>query len=126
MNRVDATSEQAPFIRGDGDWRGVVMIERPDPSKTPYGAVLMCRVMSAKVIQLGFRRAIYEIMPYDLFKHLFRLEDGDHIYHAAEFKMGADGVGHLEVYERANRKEWVIFSVGEGTAEAKEINTAYT
>ena len=99
---------EQPFTRGTGDWEGVVMIERPDESKMSYGEEPMCKVMSARTIQLNGRRAIYEVLPYGLFKQYFRSDDGDHIFCEAEFKDG-----HLEVYGRArtNLKEWVLFSM---------------
>lgn len=103
---MNITEEQPPFVRGTGQWEGVVMIERPDLSKLPYGIEPHCRVMSAKTVQLMGRRAIYEELPYALYSHLFTSQDGDHVFHQAEFKDG-----HLEVYGRSNRQEWVMFSM---------------
>ena len=96
------------FERGTGDWEGVVMIERSDVSKLPYGVEPMCRVMSARTVQLAGRRAIYCELPYAMFHHFFTSEDGDHIFCEAEFKDG-----HLEVYGRArtNIKEWILYSM---------------
>ena len=105
MNTIEATELSAPQ-RGAGQWSGVVMIERPDLSKLPYGCQPMCRVMSARTVQLLGRRAIYELLPYALYAHLFTSQDGDHIFHEAEFNDG-----HLEVYGRSNRQEWVMFSM---------------
>lgn len=96
------------FDRGTGDWEGVVMVERPDTSKMSYGVEPVCRVMSARTIQLNGRRAIYELLSYKHFKDYFYADDGDHIFCEAEFKDG-----HLEVYGRArtNLKEWVLYSM---------------
>lgn len=107
MHMQQAT-EAVPFVRGSGDWEGVVMIERPDETKLSYGAEPLCTVMSARTIQLNGKRAIYTKLPYGLFKHYFNSGDGDHIFCEAEFKDG-----HLEVYGRArtNLKEWVLYSM---------------
>ena len=108
-------------MRGAGDWAGVVMIERPDLNKLPYGIEPHCRVMSAKTVQLGNRRAIYCELPYSMFRQYFTSDDGDHIFCEAEFKDG-----HLEVYGRArtNLKEWVIHSMTEAQAGGK-VFTGY-
>ena len=100
--------KNTPFVKGTGQWAGVVMIERPDISKLSYGVEPMCRVMSARTLQLNGKRAIYEVMPYNLFSGYFSSDDGDHIFCEAEFKDG-----HLEVYGRAktNLKEWVLYSM---------------
>ena len=97
-----------PFQRGTGDWEGVVMVERPDVSKLPYGEEPMCRVMSARTMQLNGKRAIFCVLPYSMFKSYFKAGDGDHIFCESEFK---DGL--LEVYGRArtNLSEWVRFSM---------------
>lgn len=101
-------TERALFTRGTGQWEGVVMVERPDLSRMPYGIEPDCRVMSARTVQMNGGRAIYCQLPYAMFREHFRAEDGDHIFCEAEFKDG-----HLEVYGRArtNLKEWVLFSM---------------
>lgn len=96
------------FVKGTGDWEGVLMIERPDLTKLPYGVEPQCRVMSARTIQLNGNRAIYCELPYSMFKSYFASDDGDHIFCEAEFKNG-----HLEVYgyAKTNLKEWVLYSM---------------
>ena len=96
------------FPKGQGEWAGVVMVERPDLTKFPYGVEPNCRVMSARTMQLLGRRAIYCELPYSMFKDYYSAGDGDHIFCEAEFKDG-----HLEVYGRArtNLKEWVVHSM---------------
>ncbi len=105
-------ADSATFERGTGDWEGVIMVERPDISKLSHGDVPMCRVMSARTVQLGGRRAIYTQMPYWHFKDHFRCEDGDVIFLEAEWKADASGGGHLTWYGKArtNLKEWVLYS----------------
>jgi len=104
---VELDKKEAPFTRGSGQWEGVVMIERPDVSRMSGGAQPMCRVMSARTVQLNGKRAIYCELPYEMFAAFFRSDDGDHIFCEAEFKDG-----HLEVYGRArtNLKDWVVYS----------------
>ena len=114
--------EETPLERGAGEWAGVVMIERPDITRMPFGVDPMCRVMSARTVQLAGRRAIYERVPYSAVGHLFRSDDGDHIFCEAEFKVtDEDGAGHLELYGRArtNLKEWVMFSMTQAQAGGK-------
>ena len=120
------TDEAPPFERHTGDWEGVVMIERPDLKKLPYGAVPMCRVMSARTVQLQGRRAICETLAYAPFAQYFNSSDGDHIFCEAEYKADGHGGGHLEVYGRArtNLKEWVIHSMTEQQAGQK-MDTSY-
>ena len=114
---IKATGDKAPFDRGTGDWEGVVMIERPDISKLSYGQEPMCRVMSARTINLNGMRAIYEVLPYNVFAQFFQSTDGDNIFCEAEFKDG-----HLEVYGRArtNLKEWVLYSQTEAQIRASQ------
>lgn len=97
------------------------MIERPDISKLSYGVEPMCRVMSARTVQLDGRRAINCELPYSMFAHYFNSDDGDHLFCEAEFKDG-----HLEVYGKArtNLKEWVIHSMTAEQAGGK-IFTGY-
>ena len=104
----------AAFTPGTGQWAGVVMIVRPDLSKLPYGIEPSCMVLSARTVQLNAKRAIACELPYAMVGHLFGSEDGDHIFHQAEFKDG-----HLELYGRSNRKEWVMFSMTEEQAGGK-------
>jgi hypothetical protein len=116
------------FERGTGDWEGVVMVERPDVFKLPqhigpmsaYTAP-MCKVMSARTVQLNGKRAICAYLPYALFKDYFQSEDGDHIFCEAELKDG-----HLEVYGKArtNIREWIIHSMTEEQAGGK-VFTGY-
>lgn len=105
-------NHEISFNPGDGDWAGVVMIERPDASKASYGQELKCRVMSARTVQLNGSRAIYELLPYEMFAPYFQSDAGDHIFCEAEYKSDGQGGGHLEVYRKAqtNLKEWVLFS----------------
>ena len=119
---MDMTIEQAPLVRGDCQWEGVVMIERPDISKMPYGSKPMCRVMSAKTVQLNGRRAICEVLPYELFAHIFTSEDGDHVFCEAGYKEG-----HLEVFGRArtNLKEWVLYSMTQEHLMGDKVNDTY-
>lgn len=99
------------FERGSGQWAGVVMITRPDNLSRGLSSMMgqtpECTVASAKLVQLNGRRAVYERMPYQMFRHLFRADDGDSIFHEAEYKDG-----HLEIYERsrASMKDWVLYS----------------
>ena len=96
------TEGTTSLIQGPAEWEGVVMVERPDPtSPSPE----MCRVMSARTIQLGGRRAIYCHLPLSMFQ--FNSDDGDVIFCEAEYRDG-----HLQIYGRArtNLKEWVLYS----------------
>jgi hypothetical protein len=101
------------FNRGSGDWEGVLMIERLDPTKISEGDDPMCRVMSARTIQLGGRRAINTRLPYSMVSHLFRAGDLDTCFVEAEFKADGQGGGHLQFYERsrASLKDWVLYSM---------------
>ena len=104
---IEKTHEKPPFLEGEGEWGGVVMVERPDLSRLPYGVEPMCRVMSARTVQLAGKRAIYCELPYEMFAHQFRSDDGDCIFLEAEYKDG-----HLECYRRSNAtlKDWVLYS----------------
>lgn len=87
------------------------MVSRPDNLKLATCAALretpMCIVVSARLVQLNGRRAIFEKIPYDVLKHLFQSDDGDSIFCEAEFKDG-----HLEFYGRsgASIEDWVLYS----------------
>lgn len=98
----------ANFERHTGDWEGVVMIIRPDPSRQSQGAQLMCKVVSARTVQLNGKRAINCELPYSMFINYFNSTDKDHIFCEAEFKDG-----HLEIYgqARTNLKDWVVYSM---------------
>lgn len=108
INPAINQQEPAAFKRGTGDWEGVVMIERPDLQNLPYGCDPMCRVMSARTIQLNGQRAIYAELPYSMLKDFFKSDDGDHCFVEAEFKDG-----HLEFYKRSNSVlgDWVLYSM---------------
>jgi hypothetical protein len=98
-----------PVVRGEAQWKGVVMIERPNfgsRSHMPFEQVI-CRVMSARLIEFGGKRAINETLPYSLLSKYFEAEDGDNVLVYAEFNKG-----HLQFYERASFKEWVEHRYG--------------
>jgi hypothetical protein len=100
------------------------MIEREDPLSVPVWRELMCRVMSARTIQLNGKRAIYVVKPYRVFAEYFRSDDGDHIFCEAEYKVLPNGEGALNVYGRArtNLKEWVLYSqTAEQVAAASRV-----
>jgi len=105
MNKLN---EDATFVKGTGQWSGVVMIERPNLTNLSYGTDPQCRVMSARTIQLDGKRAIYCELPYSMLKQYFQSEDGDHCFVEAEFKDG-----HLEFYKKskAKLKDWVLYSM---------------
>jgi hypothetical protein len=85
-------------------WKGVIAIERPDLSRAERreGGQQVCRVMSARTQAAG-ARAIYVVLPYEMFKDKFRVEDGQCIYHYAEL------IGdHLQVLDRATQREFFV------------------
>lgn len=92
--------ETEPFIRGSGDWQGVVMIERTEFMSDNE----KCRVTSGRRLDLGGMRAIVSHLPYGMLKHYFNVEDGDNVCVYAELKNG-----HLEFYERASLREFLLF-----------------
>ena len=83
-------------------WKGVVAIERPDPSRTKADEPLQCRVMSART-QVNGMRAIAARLPYAMLVDKFRAEDGDSVYHYAELH-----AGHLQIMDRATQKEFFL------------------
>ncbi len=83
---VDMVVKEAPFIKGTGSWSGVVMIERPDASRAPQDAILVARVISARLVHLNGKRAISCFVPYETVAAYFRSDDGDHIFCEAELK----------------------------------------
>ena len=99
MTEALQLNETAPFVRGSGQWQGVVMIERP---KNPDSDTL-CEVSSARSIYYNGLRAIYCKLPYGALKHYFTPEDGSHCYVYAEHK---DGL--TEFYERASKREYFL------------------
>lgn len=100
------------FAKGTGQWFGVLMVIRPDPSKLSLIQVAppMARVLSPRLAQLDGRRAIADNVPYDLVKHFFNADDDDHCFVEAEYKDG-----HLEFYGRPllrpDLKDWVQSSL---------------
>jgi len=105
--------EVTPFARGTGNWEGVVMVIRPDPSKMRQGDDPLCRVISARTIQFAGRRAISERLPYSFLRHFFRSEDTDHCFVEAEFFCDDKDGGHLEFYCRSPLSfgAWVEYSM---------------
>jgi len=114
----------APFTRGNGDWAGVVMVIRPDVTKMSFGAEPMCRVVSARTVQLNGRRAIDCMLPLKMLAHHFTSEDADHIFCEAEFKDNVcpDGGGYLEIYGRSKStlQDWVLYSQSQKQMAAAE------
>ena len=99
---VSAESKLDPAFSAPIFWKGIVAIERPEPTKALQTTQPMCRVISART-QLGGMRAIAVELPYAMVKHKFRLEDGDSCYCYAEL------IGdHLEIYERATQREFFL------------------
>lgn len=88
----------------EATWTGVVMIERPDPSRmphVPFGDGPMCPVRSARSLAYNGRRAIVTQLPYRMLRHYFQPHDEDHIFVWAQLHGE-----HLELLERASLKEW--------------------
>jgi hypothetical protein len=85
-------------------WDGVVMVERPDPTRTSHEPLEqpMCAVRSARSSVFDGRRAIVHQMPLDQVRHYFRSDDEDHVFVRAE--LHGD---HLQLYERCSLAEWV-------------------
>jgi hypothetical protein len=80
------------------------MIERPDPTTAPHVPFSdgpMCPVRSARSAAYNGQRAIVCQLPYRMLQHYFRAEDADHVFAWAELHGE-----HLELLERASRKEW--------------------
>lgn len=87
------------------NWTGVVMIERPDPTRTAHMVLSdgpMCAVRSARSIAYNGKRAIVCALPLSMLQHYFTTSDGDHVFAWAE--LHGD---HLELKERACLKDWV-------------------
>lgn len=91
------------------DWKGVVMIERPDPTKQSHVPFdrdgPLCKVRSARTIALGGRRAIVTELPLRMLVKYFPAGAGDHAFAWAELHGE-----HLELLEPASIKEWADFS----------------
>jgi hypothetical protein len=107
MEQLVVTPEVA-VSRGVPVWTGVVMIERPDPTKTmhvPFSDGPPCHVRSARTIDLGGRRAIVCHLPYAAVAEYFPAGAGDSAFAWAELH-GA----FLQLMEPASMKEWVDFS----------------
>jgi hypothetical protein len=85
-------------------WDGVVMVERPDPAKTPHVVLgeVPCRVRSCRSLALNGHRAIVTEMPLRMLQHYFKSQDEDHVFVRAELH----GT-HLQLGERCTLKEWV-------------------
>ena len=85
-------------------WDGVVMVERPDPSRTSHDPLEqpLCLVRSARSVALDGRRAIVTEMPLSQVRHYFDSDDEDHVFVRAE--LHGD---HLQLYERCSLVEWV-------------------
>lgn len=84
------------------------MIERPDASKlahVPFGEEPLCRVISARLIELGGARAIAVMLPLAMCNRYFQAGDKDTVCVYAELTGE-----HLQLYERASLKEWVEHS----------------
>jgi hypothetical protein len=84
---------------GAPEWKGVVMIERPLNADRNT----LCRVTSARSLDLGGRRAIVSKLPYGMLAHFFTLADPDFCCVYAELKGE-----HLELLERASRREYFL------------------
>ena len=65
----------------------------------------MCKVVSARRLEYGGRRAIVTELPYGMLKHYFQIGDGDSVVVYAELKGE-----HLEFYEKAGIKEFFEFN----------------
>lgn len=87
------------------DWTGVVMIERPDPSKNSHVPLPMCLVRSARTVALNGRRAIVTELPLSMLGRYFVAGAGDHAFAWAE--LHGD---HLELLSSASLKEWADYS----------------
>lgn len=89
-------------------WTGVVMIERPDPTKTmhvPFSDGPPCLVRSARTIELGGRRAIVCKLPYAAVEQYFPAGAADVAFAWAELHGG-----YLQLMEAASMKQWVDYS----------------
>lgn len=98
MNAQPVTAFRVPT------WTGVVMVERPDPTRTPHVPFSdgpMCPVRSARSLAWNGRRAIVTALPWAMLKQFFTAQDGDHAFVWAELHGE-----HLELIERASLKEW--------------------
>src|SRR4051812_11018083 len=97
--------DRAPFQRGTGEWQGIVMIIRPDPSKVMVTDDTQCKVVSPRRLQYNGLRAIATHLPYGLFRQTyFSTDDGDNVCVYAELKGE-----HLEFFEKANVTEFFRF-----------------
>lgn len=93
-------------------WTGVVMIERPDPTRQSHEAFSdgpLCLVRSARTIALHGARAVVTQLPYKMLQKYFDSSALDHVFVWAELHPGSDD-HHLELRERASLKDWVDFS----------------
>lgn len=93
-----------PFVRGTGQWQGVVQIKRPSMDGAPG---MLCQVKSARTLDFNGLRAIVTEALYAMVKHYFGVEDELSVYVYAELKDG-----HLEYYERASQIEFFITAGG--------------
>lgn len=91
--------KQCPFTRGNGEWKGGVMIERPRNAEPET----MCKVRSARTSELAGFRAIACEMPYASVRHFFKAGDGAEVCVWAEF-----GQGYLQLYERISKREFFL------------------
>lgn len=85
-------------------WTGVVMIERPDPTRTahePFGQPPLCPVRSARSVAYNGRRAIVAQLPLPMLQHYFTSADADHAFVWAELRGE-----HLNLLDRADIKAW--------------------
>ena len=62
-----------------------------------------CLVTSARTMALGGKRAIYCTLPYSMVVQYFNSADCAEVCAYAEFKEG-----HLEIYERASKREYFL------------------
>ena len=90
------------FQRDNGQWSGVVMIERPQN----VSRETLCKVRSARTIALAGRRAMVCRMPYARVSVYFADTDLDHVCVFAEYQDG-----HLQLFSRATKREFFNFAV---------------
>jgi len=102
-DQLQKTTEPAPFVRGKGQWQGVVAIERASRMLILPSDHAQCNVYSARTLAFDGRRAIFIKLPYRMLKQHFYSDDNLIVYHFAEFKDG-----HLEIYERASKREFFL------------------
>lgn len=99
-------------------WCGIVMLIRCDLTKLSEGEVAMCRVVSKKDPKLNYRRAVADEVPYAPLARWFNSDDGDAVEVYAEVLSNGEGSHHLEIYERASKRDFFLHEPQESSTPA--------